>query len=404
MLKGMMSVLVALGGAGFLVATGCGDGDATGPGENSGGAPPLAAGGVAGDDNDGAAGEESGGAAGDDNDGAAGDGSSGAGGDESGAAGGAQGGGAGEAGSPATGGAGAAGEGGAGGAPSEDCGVGRRVQAVFDDTGGSLALCGAEVTMPPGVLDEPRTVSLSIVALPPESPTWLDQAGPAFEVEVEGELPAGEIAPLGVVVPHLETTRYVYLYTHVNDTWGYLEACTREADRIGQEAWSEGVFVPLVEQEDFPTSVTGLGSGSVEVTFDEVTSTFDLDADTIETHAIYDGVGENRSVTLSATKEATDSSLERLRIDFGIDETGGATLIQITYGSTADVNGFWSYLPFHPGAASVELTRDEDDELVGSVGAELTRGEDVAPFSATFDVSVEKYRYPPEGYCNIPEG
>jgi hypothetical protein len=396
----LVRTAIVLGGAGLVVATGCGDGDATHPGESSGGAPPASAGGSGNDENGGEGGDES----------------SGSGGADAGAAGRAQGGGAGEAGGPAqggdageagnstTGGAGAAGEGGAGGAPSEDCGVGRRVQAVFDETGGSLALCGAELTMPPGVLDEPRTVSLSIVALPPESPSWLDQAGPAFEVEVEGELPAGEIAPLSVVVPHLETTRYVYLYTHVSDTWGYLEACTREGDRIGQEAWNEGVFVALVEQEDFPTSVSGLGSGSVEVTFDAAASIFDLDADTIETHAIYDGGDGSRSVTLSATKEATNSSLERLRIDFSIDETGDATLIQITYGSTADVGGFWSYLPFHPGAASVELTRDENDELVGSVSAELTRGEEVEPFAATFDVTVEKYRYPPEGYCNIPEG
>jgi hypothetical protein len=388
---------IVLGGAGLVVATGCGDADATHPGESSGGAPTLSAGGSGNDESGGAGGDDSSGSGGADS-GAAGRTPGGAAGEAGSPA---QGGGAGEAGSPAIGGAG---EGGAGGAPSEECGVGRRVQTVFDETGGSLALCGAELTMPPGVLDEPRTVSLSIVALPPESPSWLDQAGPAFEVEVEGDVPAGAIAPLSVIVPHLETTRYVYLYTHVGDTWGYLEACTREADRIGQEAWSEGVFVALVEQEDFPTSVTGLGSGSVEVTFEEVASTFDLDADTIETHAIYDGGDGNRSVTLSATKEASDSSLERLRIDFSIDETGDATLVQITYGSTADVGGFWSYLPFHPGAASVELTRDEDDELVGSVSAELTRGEEVAPFSATFDVSVEKYRYPPEGYCNIPEG
>lgn len=411
MLRALMRTLIALGCAAFLSTTGCGDGDGSKAGENSGGAPPLPASGAGGEDSGGAGGVENGGAGGDsgragggDSGGADGGDSSGSAGVESGAGGRVPGGSAGEAGSSAEGGAPAAGEGGAGGAPAEGCSVGRRVQAVFDDGGGSLALCGAEVTMPALVLEEPRVVSLSIVDLPPGSPTWLDQAGFAFEVEVEGELPAGEIAPLSVVVPHIETTRYVYLYTYVDETWGYLEACTREADRIGQEARNEGVFVALVEQEDFPTNVTGLGSGSVEVTFDEAVSTFDLDANTIETHAIYDGIDGNRSVTLSATKEATDSSLERLRIDFSIDETGAATLIQITYGSTADLNGFWSYLPFQPGAASVELTRDENNQLTGSVSAELTRGEAVEPFSATFDVVVEKYRYPPEGYCNIPEG
>jgi len=403
MLRVWIRASIALSGVAFLLASGCGDGDSTDPGGDSGGAPPSAASGAGGNDSGGAGGDESAGAAGNENAGAAGNENAGAGGDDGGAAGSAQGGAAGEAGASAQGGA-RGGEAGGGGAPSADCSVGRRVQAVFDETGGSLASCGAELTMPPGVLEEPRTVGLTVVDLPPNAPAWLDQAGLAFEVDVEGELPAGDIAPLNVVVPHRETTRYVYLYTYVADSWGYLEACTRESERIGQEAWSEGVFVALVEQEDFPTSVTGLGSGSVDVTFDETVSSFDLDANTIETHAIYDGSGENRNVTLSATQEAADSSLERLRIDFSIDETGEATLIQVTYGSTADVDGFWTYLPFHPGAAAVELTRDENNELTGSVSAELTRGEAVAPFSATFDVVVEKYRYPPEGYCNIPEG
>jgi hypothetical protein len=403
MFRVLVRTVVALSGVGFFVAAGCGDGDRTTDGESSGGAPPLSAAGAGGDESVGSGGDRSA-SGGSETSGSGGDAGSPAQGGAAGEAGTTQGGAAGEGGRSAPGGAPGAGEGGAGGAPGEDCAVGHRVQAVFDVTGGSLALCGAEITMPPGVLDEARTVSLTVVELPPESPGWLDQAGLAFEVEVEGDLPTGEVAPLDVVVPHAETTRYVYLYTYVADMWGYLEACTREADRIGQEAWNEGVFVALVEREDFPESVTGLGSGSVEVTFDEVPSTFDLDADTIETHAIYDGVDGNRSVTLSATKEAAGSSLERLRIDFGIDETGDATLVQITYGSTADVNGFWSYLPFQPGAASVELTHDENGELAGSVSAELTRGEAVEPFSAAFDVVVEKYRYPPEGYCNIPEG
>jgi hypothetical protein len=302
------------------------------------------------------------------------------------------------------GGGAAAGEGGTGGAANGGCAVGQLVQAVFDERGGSLELCGARVTMPPGTIEEQRTVGLSIVDLPPESPAWLDPGGYAFQVDVEGDLPTDGSAPLYVVVPHFETTRYVYLYAHIAGTWNYLEACTREADHIGQEAWAPGVFVALVEQEDFPQSVTGLGSGTVEVGFDGAVSVFDLDAETIETHAIYDGGQDGRTVTLSATKQSSDSSLERLRIDFGIDPHGSATLIQVTYGSTADVNGFWSYLPFHPGTALVELTGDSNDDLTGSVSADLTRGETVMPFSASFDVAVERYRYPPEGYCNLPEG
>src|SRR5687768_14586650 len=168
MLRALMRTVVALGGAALVVAAGCGDGDGT-YGGDSGGAPPLAAG-AGGEESSGAAGA-SGGSAGDESGGAGGDESAGAGGVESGASGG----GSGEAGASAQGGAGTAGDAGAGGAASDDCAVGRRVQAVFDDTGGALALCGAALTMPAGVLEEPRTVSLSVVALPPESPTWLDQ-------------------------------------------------------------------------------------------------------------------------------------------------------------------------------------------------------------------------------------
>ncbi|HEY3493071.1 MAG TPA: hypothetical protein VGK73_00225 [Polyangiaceae bacterium] len=384
----LLTVLPVLPG---IVLTGCGDDDAGGGAGASAGAP-AGEGGGGGDDT--GAGSGGGGARG----GAGGAaGGSGEGGGESSGDSGA----AGEAGAEARG--GASGDGGAGGAPGTACEVGRSARAEFDEDGGSLELCGAAVTMPAGVLDEQRTVTLSIVALPAGAPAALVPGGPAFQVEVEGGLPATSSAPLYVVVPHAETSRYVYLYVHASDAWNYLEACTREDERIGQEAWSEGVFVALVETEDFPESVSGLGSGSVEVVFDGVTSSFDLDAETIETHAIYDGTEDARSVTLSATKEVADA-LERLRIDFAIDAEGSATLVQVTYGSTADPNGFWSYLPFQPQSAEVELTRDSDGELAGTVGTQLTQGEMLSPFSASFDVTVERYRYPPEGYCNLPEG
>lgn len=389
-------MVVLLLGLVVAVATGCGDDEATGvPAAGAAGAPGGESGG--GGETDAGA---NGGSARGGTDGEPGHGGEAGSGHTNGGDGGAAG--AGKAGNSAT--AGAAGESGAGGATSGDCEIGRRAEAVFDERGGSLELCGAEVTMPPGVLDEPRMVTLSIVDLPPGAPDSLAQGGPAFAVDVEGELPTDGGAPLSVIVPHIATTRYVYFYVYAADTWNFSEACTQESERIGQEAWTEGVFVALIETEDFPATVTGLGSGSVEVSFDGATSTFDLDADTIETHAIYDGSEDGRTVTLSATKEASDSSLERLRIDFAIDAEGAASLTQITYGSTADVNGFWSYLPFFPQNASVELSRDSDGELAGTVSTELTRGEMTSPFSASFAVVVEKYRYPPEGYCNVPEG
>jgi hypothetical protein len=387
--------LVALG-----LAAGCGDDDhgAASAGGTSGA--PHGESGQGGDETAAGTGGEAAGAGG------SGGGSAGAGlGGEAGSGSGEGGasGASGEAGNDAFGGEPAGGAG-AAGAPNEECVIGRTSQGVFDASGGSLELCGAAVTMPAGVLEDERTVTLSIVALPSGTPEWLAAGGLAFEVEVEGELPASDSAPLYVIVPHAETRRYVYLYVHTGEAWNYVEACTREDDRIGQEAWSEGVFVALVETEDFPASVMGLGSGSVTVDFDGDVSAFDLDAETIETHAIYDRTNDARSVTLSATKEGDASSLERLRIDFGIDPDGVATLIQVTYGSTADVNGFWSYLPFFPQSAAVELTQDEGGELTGSVQTELSQGELLRPFSADFDVTVEKYRYPPEGYCNLPEG
>jgi hypothetical protein len=387
-------------GVALYATTACGDDDETHPGAGAGGAPAGASGegGEGGEEVRAGSGGVTGGSGGT-SQASAGEGGRG----EAGGSGGGAGGAAGEAGADGFGGDPAGGAG-AGGAPPDECAVGRSRRATFDETGGSLELCGAVLVLAPDVLEEERSVTLSIVALPAGAPEALEAGGLAFEVEVEGELPETASAPLSLVVPHFETSRYVYLYQHASGMWNYIEACTRESDHIGQEVWSEGVFVALVETEDFPTSVTGLGSGSVAVDFDGSESTFDLDADTIETYAIYDRTDGARSVTLSATKEASDSSLERLRIDFSIDDDGAATLIQITYGSTADVNGFWSYLPFFPQSAVVELIQDDDGELTGSVTTELTQGEVLRPFSADFDVVVERYRYPPEGYCNLPEG
>jgi hypothetical protein len=286
-----------------------------------------------------------------------------------------------------------------------DCAVGSYSEAEIGAAGGELDHCGARVAIAAGALDSVRNVRLTVVALPDGAPSWLEPAGAAFDVEVEGGVPPAAQPPLSVLVPHASTTRSLYFYRYdAQDGYQPIEACTVTDRAIGQDVSVGGTFVALMDREDFPDSTDGLGSGTIDATFMGEQRSYDLDDDGFATFAIYDeAVPGEWSVTLSVAQVISDVELRRVLIKLAIANDGTATLIEVTYGSTAAPNGLWSYLPFDPEPPAITVTRDGQG-IVGSLEVELRSGDATELLSADFDVTVDKFRYPPELACGFPEG
>jgi hypothetical protein len=298
--------------------------------------------------------------------------------------------------------------GGDGGTPN--CEVGATVTGSFGPSGGSIALCGASAELRAEVLDEERAVTLTIVALPAPAPYPLEAGGLAFALDVEGDLPVVSPAPLSVLVPHVATTRYRYFFRHdAVDGYQGIEACTAEETVIGQNVYTDGTYVALIDTEDFPTASEDLGTGLMESTVDTTVGTFDLASTEFDTYAIYDqGQDGSRNFTLAATKPEGESTL-RLRFSFIIDAEGTPLLLEVSYGLLADVGGLWGYSVGDDSAPAPTFTLDTDDgaHVAGSFMAQIRRGFDpieTEAISVTFDATAGKFRYPPELACEIPEG
>jgi hypothetical protein len=290
------------------------------------------------------------------------------------------------------------------------CEVGASTTGSFGPSGGSVSLCGASVSFAEGVLAEERSVTLSIVAVPEAPPFPLEAAGLAFNIAVEGGVPTDTPdGPLSVLVPTLETTRYRYFFRHdPTDGWQGFEACTVEPMAIGKNVYLDGTFVALVDTEDFPENLDSLGSGAMESTFDGAVTMFDLAGEEFNTYAIYNQNQDgSRAFQLAATKPETAESFLYLLVKFDVDKDGVPNLIEVTYGVVGG-GGLWSFNPFQGTTPTITLTTDDGAHVAGSFAVEMqqitTEGTLTEMLSVSFDATAEKFRYPPELECGIPEG
>jgi hypothetical protein len=290
-----------------------------------------------------------------------------------------------------------------GGEPS--CEVGAEATGSVGPAGGSLSLCGARVAMTAGVLDAERELTLRIVALPEPAPYPLEAGGLAFEVKLEGGVPPAAMAPLEVIVPHLATSRYTYFFRHdASEGYQQIEACTVEEMAIGQAVYADGIYVALVDTEDFPTPSDQLGAGMLTATFDATMSTFDLASSAFNTYAIYDqGEDGSRNFALSAS-QAEGEDTRYLRASFAVDAAGTPLLLEVTYGLLSE--GLWGYSVADAAAPAPTFTLDTNDgeHVAGSFMAELRMGDASQAVSVSFDATAGKFRYPPELSCGMPEG
>ncbi len=284
------------------------------------------------------------------------------------------------------------------------CLVGEEASATLGAEGGTLPLCGASVTIDAGALSTPLGLTLRVVETPAGIPHPFEAAGPAFELTVDGAVPVVFPQALSILVPHATTTRHLFFYRHtVTDGWQEVEACTVDATVIGQRMSVGGTFIALADTVDFPSGVEGLGAGTLASSFQGVDRTWDLDSGSIDTYAIYnEDPSGGRAITLSATVIDDQNQVEFLNIKMNTTPQGEGGVLQISYGSTADPDGSWVYLPFED-TASVTIDFMEGEALRGTLTAPLERGGLTETITIDFDVTMELYRYAAELVCETAD-
>jgi len=285
------------------------------------------------------------------------------------------------------------------------CTVGDEATTSIDAAGGTLSLCGASVTIDAGILSAPLGVTLRVVETPADVPYPFEAAGPAFDLILDGPVPQVTPQALSIIVPHEITTRYVIFFRHTAEFgWQEVEACTAGSEIIGQRMSVGGTYVALADTVDFPQSMEGMGSGTLVSTFPGEDRTWDLDADEIDTYAIYnEGEDGTRGITLSATVLDGEGNLSVLNLKLGTSPEGEGGVLQINYGTTADVDGYWVFGPFgEPATFAIESM--EGESLKGVVTAPVTRGQFTETLIVEIDVTMELYRYAPELACEDTGG
>lgn len=261
--------------------------------------------------------------------------------------------------------------------------------------GGVLSLCGASVEVPAALLSEPVGLTLRVVEVPERLPYYLEPAGLAFALEVDGTVPPSPLPPFSVLVPYAPTTRNLFFYRFAGQ-YQQIEACTVNQEVIGQMVGVAGTYVAMVDVEDFPSSSAGLGTGTLETSLDGQVESFDLDADE-GAYAIYDEGGDGKRVyTLSVSKPLPANNLAIVRLTFSHATDGRAKLVEVTYG---DLNSLWGSVPFDDGSSGLDIKSIPDAGIEGTFSVKLKLGGQTKTLTGSFAVQADKFRYPSLRSC-----
>ncbi|MBK6518391.1 MAG: hypothetical protein IPM79_17335 [Polyangiaceae bacterium] len=298
----------------------------------------------------------------------------------------------------ATGAGGGGGQGGHGGAaPSCD----QPASAEIGPEGGELSHCGATLTVPPAAVSVATTFSIAIDPAPPAPPFERELASPLFHLTPEA--PALE-APVSLRIEHEAADSRFELATVIDGSFAAIEAC--EVTTESQQQWIGvlGRWAVLRNLNDYPSSPSGLGDGTMALDFLGETPTYDLDDSGAYGIFQADASG-GRNVTLIGQRDVA-GGIEQLRIDLYVSADGQSDgLIQVSWISTV-LSGGYTFIDGLLGTLeSFEVTETPQGRLVGSLAVTVEGGDPVAeePLALAFDVTAEAYAFPSELSCPFGE-
>lgn len=275
------------------------------------------------------------------------------------------------------------------------CEVGATAAGELGPAGGELTLCGARLALAPGAAAGPTAASITWVEPPSALPAERALAGGVFRFDVD---PAPAAGLVSIDVPAADGDGYLYLYGHDGADWFQLEACRLDGGIIGQDIAARGTFAAMRNTEVYPDSPSGLGDGTLDAVLDGVPYAFTLDA---SSRGIYeDAPAGDRVVTFYLWLTPTGGMLKVLDVRLAVPVTGAPEVIAASW---TDLDGpSYSYIgAITPGAATVTLTGGTaGDRYVGDLAVTFVDAEDAAhELTATFDITVEEYGFPPEASC-----
>ncbi|MCY1054887.1 hypothetical protein [Nannocystis sp. SCPEA4] len=273
------------------------------------------------------------------------------------------------------------------------------VTAQIGPDGGELSLCGATLRVPAGAVAADVEFGIAVVEPPTEPPFEQVFASPVFEFTASAD---AFTQPIELILPHepTEDRLALSLYDELSNEFWIIEACKVTDTTISQSVFQLGIFAALRGTYPYPDSTNGLGGGTIELELLGMPASFSLDDP--GNFGIYsDAEDGSRALTLKAIREI-DGGVESLRIDFGVDAAGEtATLTAVEWLSTVTSEGYTYIADLIGSDGVITLDLVDGDHYVGELSAVTFGGnpQHDEMLHATFDVTVEKFAFPPELGC-----
>lgn len=268
------------------------------------------------------------------------------------------------------------------------------VQALIGPEGGTLRLCGAQLSVPADAVATATSFGIERVSLPPSAPFDMEPAGSAFRFTPSS---LNLQKPVSVRVPREDGRRGGLSIDAGGPSLLLIEACGISASGLQQFVSYLGTFAAVRYLGDLPENTQGLGDGTVQTTAGGTTNTFDLDAPGSSSVIYQDQPDGSRIVTIRAMQDLNNGQFEFVRFDIDVNAaTNSGDIVQISLLGSS--NG--SFIAGLLGSASITFGDLSDGRIRASIDATLVSGPTSLPFAATLDVAAERYIFPPELDCS----
>ncbi len=268
------------------------------------------------------------------------------------------------------------------------------VQATIGAEGGTVRLCGAQLSVPPGTVSQPSLFGIERLSEPPPIPFDMELAGAAFRFTSDASSLATRVS---VRVPRGDDRRGgLAVFAPDENALVLIEACQTSSTGVQQFVNGLGTFAAIRYVGELPENTLGLGDGTVTTTMSGTVREFDLDRPG-HNFAVYQDLPDgSRQVLVNAMNELRDGQFDFVRLDLVTNAaTGSGGLAQISVlGTTSG-----SFIEGILGTASITFGDLSDGRVRAHIQATLASGPTSVPFEATLDVGVERFIFPPELSC-----
>ncbi|MFO0660699.1 MAG: hypothetical protein U0165_12835 [Polyangiaceae bacterium] len=282
-----------------------------------------------------------------------------------------------------------------GSAGGGDCAIGDSVAVELGSDGGVISLCGVSLEVPSGAVSSTQSCELRVVAAPGDPPYGF-QFGLAV-VEVCPSLQLTSPVTLSLALPASSTGHVSMLALWDDSTPGWIapETCPTQG-AVTLSVMKTGVTTLLVDPETYPSSLSGVGSGSGTMTLNGQSYSLDVDPTGSATYEPGSATSRSYSIVL----EGSTGVFQHLSFKLGAVDGQPPQLLELGWFDNDQPSEYWSWLqPIDGDPTSATISQDSSGAVSGSFEVPAHSASASAPISVTFSVQAEKYRVPPDSVC-----